>query len=65
MTNLDRYIEDAKDESGYVRIDRLIPIFGGRKSSGMIKEVVEYIKKNKIPYTIMDFRNDFDKPFII
>lgn len=60
MTNLDRYIENAKDENGYVRIERLIPIFGGRKSSGMMKEVMSYIKKNKIPYVIMDFWGIWD-----
>ena len=58
-------LEEAKDERGYVRVERLIPYFGGRKSSGMMKEVMEHIIKNKIPYVIMDFRNDFDKPFVI
>lgn len=58
MTLLDKYIEEAKDENGFVRIDRLIPYFGGRKSFGMMKEILEHMRKNKIPYIIMDFGND-------
>lgn len=62
MSNLfDKYIEKAKDKKGYVRIERLIPYFAGKKSSGMMKEVMEYIRKNKIPFTIMDFENNYGK----
>lgn len=62
MTILDKYIEEAKDEKGFVRIERLIPYFGGKKSSGNMKEVMEYIRKNKIPFIIIDFGNNFEKP---